>query len=165
MSTTASPDDVTLKPAIERTPVRCSEVMKSPVQWVSEKTMVRTAARIMRDAEIGFLPICHDHGTVVGIVTDRDIVTRVCAEDQEPGETVVSTVMTRGVLTCRVDDSIAKAERLMREHRITRIVITDALRKPVGIISLSDLVHYENAGRVKRTLQAVAERKYAPERP
>ncbi len=150
---------------LERLPLKCREIMRQPVRTVSERETIQTAARLMREADVGFVPVCNRHGVVMGIVTDRDIATRVCAENEPAAHTTVSSVMTRGVITCRANEPISKAERLMRQHRITRILITDPLRHPVGVISLSDLVQYEPSARVKRTLQSVAERKYSPERP
>jgi CBS domain-containing protein len=150
---------------IEKIPSQCFEVMKSPVHSVSERASVQTAARMMREHDVGFLPVCHEHGPVLGILTDRDIATRLCAENEDAAHTRVSHVMTRGVITCHPEDALAKAERLMREHQITRIVITDALRKAVGVLSLSDIAQYESPTRLKRTLQTIAKRKYAPQRP
>lgn len=157
--------EVCFTPVLEKLPLRCFEIMRQPVHNVTEASTVQTAARLMRDADIGLLPVCDAHGVVVGIITDRDITARVCATNDPPAQTAVSRAMSRGVIACHPDDPVVKAERLMREHRITRILITDPSGRPVGIISLSDLVQYEPAGRVKRTLQTIAERKYAPERP
>ncbi|HVH46909.1 MAG TPA: CBS domain-containing protein [Labilithrix sp.] len=149
---------------IGRVPERCSEIMQAPVRWVSENDTVQTAARMMRDADVGFVPVCRN-GAVVGIVTDRDIATRACAEDIVASVARVSEVMTHGAFACSPDSPVARAETLMREHRITRIVITDELSRPVGVVGLSDLAQYEAPAKVGRTLQTVAQRKYAPERP
>jgi CBS domain-containing protein len=138
--------------------------MKREVHSVSEHDTVATAAQVMREHEVGFLPVCDQHGIVVGVVTDRDLVVRACAEGCDPS-TVVSRVMTRARIACRPEDPISRADALMRRHRISRVVITDAGGAPAGVLSLSDLAQYEAPTRVGRTIQRVAERKYAPERP
>lgn len=142
----------------------CREIMKSPVYAVRDSDTVQTAARIMRDADIGFVPVCQEQGDVVGILTDRDVATRICAEDARPSETLVSNIMTRRVISCRPEHSVTRAMALMRRHRLTRILIADRDRCPLGVLSLSDVAQYVRAAKVGRTLQTVAERKYAPER-
>lgn len=142
--------------------MRCLEIMRQRVQSVTEDDTVQTAARLMHDSDIGFIPVRDAGGAVVGVLTDRDIVTRVCACDDRASEIAVGTVMTRGVVACRPEDPVARAIHLMRRHRLTRILITDALGAPLGVLSLSDLAQYERPARTGRTLQAVAERKYTP---
>ncbi|MBX3260486.1 MAG: CBS domain-containing protein [Labilithrix sp.] len=146
-------------------PTRCSEIMKRPVRCARELDTVQSAARLMRDADVGFLPVCYDDGTVAGILTDRDIVTRACSGDEHPSTTIVGDIMTRAVVACRPDDALSKASARMRQHHLTRIVILDARRTPVGVLSLSDVAQYEHPAKVGRTLQTVTERKYSPERP
>lgn len=139
--------------------------MRRPVHVASVTTRVVTAARLMQDVDVGFLPVCDASGAVVGVLTDRDIVTRVCAVDSSASATPVGTVMTRALIACHPDDTVAKAAARMREHRVTRIVIVDRERAPVGVLSLSDIAQYDRPAKVGRTLQSVAERKYGPARP
>jgi CBS domain-containing protein len=145
--------------------MQCQQLMKRNVHTVAEGEDVLVAARIMRENDVGFLPVCDDAGRVVGVLTDRDIVLRVCAEDSHPSATPIASVMTRGAISCRPEQTVAHAERLMRQHLITRILVIDEQAHPVGIVSLSDVAQYERPSRVGLTLQTVAERKYAPERP
>lgn len=145
--------------------MRCQEIMRRPVQVLAESESIAVAARMMQEVDIGFLPICDAHGTVVGVLTDRDIVTRVCAVDASASETPIKKVMTRALIACQPDDPVSKAAALMRQHRVTRIVIVDRVRMPLGILSLSDIAQYERPAKVGRTLQTVSERKYGPARP
>ena len=73
--------------------------------------------------------------------------------------------MTRGAIACRPTHTVAHAERLMRKHHLTRIIVVDEQRRPIGIVSLSDVAQYERPSRIGQTVRAIAERKYAPERP
>jgi CBS domain-containing protein len=118
----------------------------------------------MREANIGIMPVCERNGRVIGVVTDRDLALRICAEDVRPSTTEIAEVMTRGAIACGPDDSVQRAEALMRKHRITRILVIDGSACLLGVISLSDLVFYEPTSRMGRTLRAIAERKYEPER-
>lgn len=154
-----------IPPSVSRGPMRCMEIMRRPVFTIGEADEVTVAARRMRDEDIGFLPVCDVHGVVVGILTDRDIVTRayadVVASDGDSCAMPVRKVMTRGVIACQPDDLVQKALGQMRKHRVTRVLIVDLERRPLGVLSLSDVVQYESAAKVGRVLRAISERKYA----
>jgi len=141
------------------------ELMKRNVHVVADIDDALVAARMMRDHDVGFLPVCNEAGCVVGIVTDRDLALRVCAEDLRAVATPVGAVMTHGAISCRPQQTIGHAERLMRRHLVTRILVVDDEARPIGVVSLSDVAQYERPARVGRTLRAVTVRKYAPERP
>jgi CBS domain-containing protein len=146
--------------------IRCEEIMKRDVRTVLEDTDVAAAARIMRDADVGLLPVLDaERGVVRGVLTDRDIVVRVCAAGLSLGDTTVAAVMTAGVVACRPDHTVAHAEGLMRSHRITRILVTTEDGALAGLLSLSDVAQYEPPSKTGRVVRDVAERKYAPERP
>lgn len=145
--------------------MKCEEIMKRDVRTVSDTANAFTAASLMREYEIGFLPVCDAANRVVGVVTDRDLVLRVCADNEDVMTVVVQDIMARPVVSVRPTHTVASAERQMRVHRITRVVVVDAERRPVGILSLSDIAQYVRPSRVGNTLRVVAERKYVPERP
>jgi CBS domain-containing protein len=144
--------------------LRCDEVMKRNVHSIRERDSLQKAAQLMREQDIGFLPVLDRRGKVVGIVTDRDIVIRGCESGACASTTPVRDVMTLEAITCRPEDLLTHAEALMSEHHISRLPIVDrgAL---VGIVSLSDVAQYDRPTRIGRTVQRIAERKYAPERP
>lgn len=137
--------------------MRCSDIMKRDVQRLLLDDTLLTAARIMRDTHVGFLPVCADD-RVVGVLTDRDITIRVAAEDWRPSSVRVSEVMTQEVISCNPHDSIQVAERLMATHHKSRIVIVDAEGALLGLISLSDLVKREDLLRAAETVRDVATR-------
>ncbi len=133
-----------------------NEIMKSPKTCLSS-TKVRDCAMLMSSENLGFLPVCNDAGEPVGTVTDRDIALRVIAEART-SDTRVEDVMTREVVACHVGDDLADAERLMREHRKSRIMVLDDAGKLVGVISLSDIAEAEEEGVAADTMRAVASR-------
>src|SRR4051794_18110483 len=113
-----------------RAPMRCSELMKSPVVCSSlDEGACDTAAR-MRTRKIGFVPVCDDRGRVVGTVTDRDLAVRVLAEHFS-FRTPLRHVMTVGPVTCRPDDDLEVAENLMRRNHKSRIICVDDEFRPV----------------------------------
>jgi len=80
-----------------------------------------------------------DGGRLIGMVTDRDIVTRAVAADRGGGTTAVREVMSEGLYTCYDDASVEEAARLMAEHKLRRVPVVDHSEELVGIVSLADL--------------------------
>lgn len=134
--------------------MRCEELMSRDIACVTGDDDVVTAARLMKDKDIGFLPVCDETNKAIGTLTDRDVTIRVVAEGK-PTSTKVREVMTTEVVSCSQDDDVDDAARLMAQHEVSRILITDG-GKPVGVISLGDLASQDedDAGD---TLAAVKE--------
>lgn len=139
--------------------MRCEEIMKRHVHRLRPADTLRTAAQKMREHGVGFLPVCDEGGRVVGVVTDRDLVLRACA-DERPMTTSVEAVMSTDVVSCRPSHGVRHAEALMREHRKSRIVVVGDHGALEGILSLSDVAQYETRAHTADTLAAISERKY-----
>src|SRR5258706_9849461 len=140
--------------------MRCEEIRKRDVECVSPQDNVQTAARRMRDENVGFLPVCGDDKKVVGTVTDRDLAIRVVAENRVPLSTKVGDVLTREVIACRPADDVKKAQQLMAKHHKSRMIVIDDSDRVIGVISLSDIAQrFSDAGE---TLREVSERESHP---
>jgi CBS domain-containing protein len=127
--------------------MQCMEIMEQNIQFVRRDDEVVTAAKTMRDAEIGFVPVCDpENNKIVGTLTDRDIAIRLVAEGKEP-ETPVSDVMTTAPIFCHSDDDTDKARELMESHQVSRIIVLDDHDRLAGIISLSDIADDESSGQ------------------
>ena len=119
------------------------EVMTHDPLAVSSKTSVAEAARLMRDHDVGDVVIAEADDGPSGVLTDRDIVTRVVAENQSPDDTTVSAVSSRQVTTVEPTASAGEAVQLMRDHAIRRLPVVDG-DTLVGIVSIGDLaVHLD----------------------
>ncbi|WP_437489751.1 CBS domain-containing protein [Sorangium sp. So ce1014] len=138
----------------------CKEIMKREIQSVMTEDTIQTAACKMRDANVGFLPVCDDQGKVLGTLTDRDLAIRVLA-DNRPLSTKAGDVMTRAVVACRPDDEVQRAEQLMGQHHKSRVLCTEADGRLVGIISLSDIAQREDDKNTAQTIRRVTEREAA----
>jgi CBS domain-containing protein len=136
--------------------MRVDEVMKTQVECVRRESSIGDAARLMRDHDVGFLPVCDAAMHPVGAVTDRDLAVRGLAQRLGP-EDPVSRVMTTDLLACRPSDDIQEAESLMARDKKARIMVTDPAGKLVGVISLSDLIDRDER-RAVRTLREVSSR-------
>jgi CBS domain-containing protein len=133
--------------------MRVDEVM-SRAKCCREEESARECARLMKQENIGFVPICNDDGEPVGAVTDRDLAIRILA-DGRPLDERCSAIMTRDVVACRIGDDVDEAERLMRDHRKSRIMVCDDSGKLQGVISLQDIAESESDESAGRTLQEV----------
>jgi CBS domain-containing protein len=91
------------------------DIMTPSAELIDANTMIRDAAVRMRDRDLGALPV-GDGGRLIGMVTDRDIVTRAVAADRGGGITAVREVMSEGLYTCYDDASVEEAARLMAGH-------------------------------------------------
>jgi len=79
--------------------VRVSEAMTPEVVTVPPEALLIDAARLMRDSDIGPLPVC-EKGRILGVLTDRDITVRAVASGKDPQSTRVVEVMTPEVVCC-----------------------------------------------------------------
>jgi len=113
------------------------DFMTRDPETVAPGTDAATAARMMRDLNVGVLPVLAD-GNLAGIVTDRDLALGVSRQDAEPARVRVQAVMTEAPSTVRPEDSIEHAARVMAEHQIRRLPVVEGTRL-VGILSLGDL--------------------------
>jgi CBS domain-containing protein len=133
--------------------MRCSQIMKSSPHCLGITSAALEAARVMRDENVGFLPVCDASGKVVGTVTDRDLAVRVLAE-QLPVTTEIGEVMTEDVVCCQAADDVEKAQELMAKNQKSRIVCLDEQGRLAGVISLSDLAKNGDASRTLRQIAA-----------
>ena len=132
-----------------------SEVMTVQVATATPGSTIADVARMMADVESGAVPVT-DGGKVVGLITDRDIVLRVVAENM-PLTTSVAEVMTPDVETCREDDNVADAAAKMGSKQIRRLVVLGESGRLAGILSLGDIALEYGAKAVGRTLEEISE--------
>lgn len=138
----------------------CAQVMRTEVARCPESLSVKACARMMRDNNVGFLPIVDVDRQVVGVVTDRDLAVRVLAEGLAP-ETPVAKVMTRDVRICHPADDLVEAEWKMSSSRKSRLVVADDGGHCLGVISLSDIAQADVPSRAGDVLRAVTQREAA----
>jgi CBS domain-containing protein len=119
----------------------CKDVMTPDPFCCLPTDNVATVAQIMKRENIGPMPVIDSQKTrkLIGIITDRDLAMKIVGESRDVESAKVEAVMTRKVVTCREDDELQRALKLMSKHQLRRIVIVDNTNKVVGIISQADL--------------------------
>jgi CBS domain-containing protein len=115
-----------------------ADVMTRRVIYLPEGTMLDEAAQAMRDQGIGDVVVTHGP-TMTGLVTDRDIVIRAIAENLPPKTTTLGSIVSHELLMIEQSATVDEAVHAMRERGVRRLLVCDADRKVVGIISLSDI--------------------------
>ena len=121
--------------------MKVKDVMHKGVDWVSPDTPVVELAKLMREHDIGAIPI-GENDELVGMVTDRDIVCKGLARDDlDVRRTTAREVMTAGIHCCRDDDDLAKAVQHMEELKLRRLPVINKSKRMVGILSLGDISH------------------------
>jgi CBS domain-containing protein len=137
--------------------MRVQELLKGNVITVRADAGIQEVARKMAEEDIGFLPVVDASGKAIGTITDRDIVVRLIAKGGAVNDTKVEQVMTKDVVSVRPDEDVQKAAELMKERKISRVLVCDQQGKPVGVISLGDLAERHEEGEVGRTVKEVKE--------
>jgi len=118
-------------------------IMSSPVEKISSSATITQAAQKMKSQDVGILPV-EKGNQIVGVITDRDIVTRVLAEKLDPDTTQVDKVMSYNVISCYEDDDIHQAAELMEEKQIRRLLVLGTDDSLTGILSISDFATKSN---------------------
>jgi CBS domain-containing protein len=117
------------------------ELMSRPVQTVYTSDTLNCAAKFMRDHAIGCIPVVAEDGRLAGILTDRDIALAAHEVGEALWKLRVDSHMRSPVYTCGPLDGVDAAMRVMREHRVRRLPVIDSEGRPIGLLSLDDLVH------------------------
>ena len=116
---------------------------KNPIH-ISPIETADVAARTLAQYNIGILPVCSSDGSVCGLVTDRDLVTRCMASGKSAEKTAVREIMTNQITSVRPDMEIGVAAHLMGRQQVRRLpVVEDG--KLCGIISLGDMAKREES--------------------
>lgn len=118
---------------------KARDIMTANPQCVTPEDTVSRAAEIMRDADVGVVPVVEDQGSMrlAGLVTDRDIAVRVVAEGRG-SDCQTRDVMSSGLATARPDDDIDQVMELMKREQVRRIPVVENDRL-VGIIAQADV--------------------------
>jgi CBS domain-containing protein len=115
------------------------DVMAKEPKTASPDMDATNAAGLMASYDIGVIPIVDDNGTLLGLVTDRDLVVRVLADRRDPASVALGEIATRrSLLTISPDATVAEAREMMGAHQVKRLLVTKE-NMFVSVISLGDI--------------------------
>jgi CBS domain-containing protein len=112
--------------------------MHKRATWVTPDTTIRAAAKLMRDEDIGAIPV-GENDRLVGMITDRDIACRGLANGKDVAKLTVGRVMTKPIVYCRAKDKLEAAAKIMEKKGVRRLPVIDENKRMVGMLSLGDI--------------------------
>ena len=120
--------------------MKVKEAMHKGVQWVEPSTPVKEIAKLMRDYDIGAIPI-GENDKLIGMVTDRDLVCRGLAQFRDANALTARDVMSKGIVYYRENADLGEAVRLMQTNKIRRIPVINEAKRMVGMLAIGDITH------------------------
>lgn len=137
--------------------MKLSEIMTRDIEIVQPDDPLESAAKKMKNQDIGFLPVC-DGATLIGVISDRDITIRALAEGMDASVMLSRDLMTTPAIFCYEDQDVTEAAEIMAKNQVRRLVVLDReSEQVVGVISLGDLARNGTADLSQKVLQKVSE--------
>ena len=132
------------------------DIMTPDPQCVKEDETLVDAARLMRDLDVGALPICGNDERLKGMLTDRDIVVKCIADGGDPSSVTAGSLGQGKPVTIGADDDIREALETMQQHQVRRLPVIDG-HDLVGIISQADIARSLSASETGETVAEISE--------
>lgn len=127
--------------------MRVKDIMSTPAQTCHADTDLGTVAGMMWEHDSGFIPVISSAGTVLGLVTDRDICIAAATRRLPPGHISAAQAMSETVHACFPDDAVGVALASMRQFKVRRLPVVDSSGVIKGVISLNDIARAAGARR------------------
>jgi CBS domain-containing protein len=144
----------------QRESLTVRDIMTHNIKAVSPESTLKEAAQIMRDENVGIVPVVDQNRRLLGVLTDRDIVVRVVAEDRMPAQVRVQEVMTEDVEVVTEDEEVRDVIELMGKKQIRRVPVVDQNDRLVGIVSLGDIANRADYDEeLQEALQKISSRR------
>lgn len=118
--------------------MKAQDIMSRNLIIMNDNTSISEVARIMKEKDIGFIPISNDN-KIIGVITDRDIVVNAISNKCNL-DTPVKEYATKNVISVNIDDNVSKILNVMRKNKVKRVLVNDE-HKLVGIVSFSDILN------------------------
>jgi CBS domain-containing protein len=121
------------------TDLKSKDIITQPLVSINPEGTVLEAAKMMVENNMGLVVICDSKNHELrGVVSERDIIRSVSSGKEVSIN--VETIGTRNVVTVKWNSEIAEAAKAMNKHRIRHVVVVDDANKPIGVVSMRDLV-------------------------
>lgn len=134
-----------------------SAIMTRDVGSCSADDSLIHPARIMWEGDCGAVPVLDANGSVLGIVTDRDICMAAYTRGQPLSDCLVGSVMSTPSFTCSADDPVERIAEVMRSHQVRRVPIVDRENRLIGVVSLADIARWVQSTATSSRLAWFAE--------
>lgn len=127
---------------VERTSI--GQLMSERIETIDISSSAQKASKKMKDKNISSLVVTDDYNKPVGIITERDLVRKVCVNDVSSSNTQIKDITSFPLLTIDARDSVGKAANIMIQNRVRHLLVIENndINKPLGIITPSDFAGY-----------------------
>ena len=132
------------------------DAMTDSVRTVTPSQPVTEAASMMKQEDVGALPVVEDDGRLAGMITDRDIVVRAVAEGKDPSTVTVGDIATKDVVSVDPDYDLDDALQLMAQHQVRRLPVVDGGRL-VGVLAQADIAGEAGPHEVAHVLEEISQ--------
>ena len=135
--------------------MKVKQAMHQGVQWVDPSTSIKELAGLMREHDIGAIPI-GENDRLVGMVTDRDIVCRCIAAGVDVAKATARDVMSKGIVFCSDQEELDDAARIMEDKRIRRLPVINQDKRMIGMLSVGDISQTGSRDLTGEVMQSVS---------
>lgn len=138
--------------------MKIKEIMHEGVKWAEPDTTLADIARMMRDTDVGVIPIS-ENDRLAGMITDRDITVRAVAENMDMKSATARDIMTDEAIWSYEDADVDEVANLMKQKRVRRIPVVNSDKRLAGMVSVGDITRASEdmAGDALRDLSAVGD--------
>lgn len=127
-----------------------AEIMSKKMEIIEESATVQQLAIKMKENNVSSLLVVDSLGNSKGLVTERDLVRKVCVKDVWTSKVIIKEIMSLPLITINPNDSPSTAIDIMLQHNIRHLLVVDNIReinKPIGIVTPRDLTKYQEFTR------------------
>jgi CBS domain-containing protein len=137
---------------------KARDIMSGDCTCIGENDSVLDAAKLLKEKDVGAVPICGEDDRLKGMLTDRDIVVKVLAEGKDPSSVKAGELGAGDgqTITIGADDSIDDALKTMAEHKVRRLPVIDEQRC-VGVIAQADIARNIDEEKVGDLVEAISQ--------
>ena len=122
-----------------------SDILRKKLESVDDTTSVQEVAKKMKDRDVSSLVVVDPNGKPVGIVTERDIITKVCINDLPTSTVISKEIMSKPLITIKGRSSTSTAAEIMIKNDVRHLLVIDDRNKPIGIITPLDLTRNQGS--------------------
>jgi CBS domain-containing protein len=137
--------------------VATKEVMTEGCECIGENDSVLDASKRLAELDVGGMPICGEDDKLKGMLTDRDIVVKVLAAGKDPAQTKAGELGEGAPVTVGADDSVETALQAMEQSKVRRVLVLDANKKLVGIVSQADIATKATTEQTGELVERISE--------
>ena len=137
-----------------------SDILRKKLESVEDRTSIQEVAKKMKDRKVSSLVVVDTNGKPVGIVTERDIITKVCIKDGPSSKVISKEIMSTPLITIKGSSSTSTAAEMMIKNDVRHLLVIDDTNKPIGIITPLDLTRNQGytADEDREAIETVLDR-------